>query len=183
MNYKPHNFHELQATQISLKSLSPQTIFRIVLQQLQYANLRVNPNKSLFTCKELRYLGFVFMKDGIRSDPKKIEAIQSIIEQRNRKELQSYLGVRVDAARIVIRSGGCSRLSRSALLPLTPSRYARILMCPQRISWVFWISAMLATIFKRFELYSESTFSLRDVSNFLCDSNNDSQCQHQGFCM
>lgn len=166
MNFKPHNFHEFQTTQFTVKSQSPQTIFRIVLQQLQDANLRVNPKKSLFTCKELRYLGFVFMKDGIRSDPKKIEAIQSIIEQRNRKELQSYLGVRVDAARIVIRGGGCSRLSRSALLLLTPSRDARILICPQRISWVFWISAMLATIFKKFELYSESTFSLRAVSTF-----------------
>jgi cleavage and polyadenylation specificity factor subunit 1 len=66
---------------------------RTVLQRLRDANLRVNLKKSFFICKELKYLGFIFSKEGIRSDPKKIEAIQSIIEPRNRKELRSFLGM------------------------------------------------------------------------------------------
>jgi hypothetical protein len=66
---------------------------RTVLQRLQDANLRVNLKKSFFIFKELKYLGFIFSKEGIRSDPKKIKAIQSIIEPRNRKELRSFLGM------------------------------------------------------------------------------------------
>ena len=43
--------------------------------------------------EELKYLGFIFTRDGIRSDPKKIEAIQSLVQPKNRRELRSFLGI------------------------------------------------------------------------------------------
>jgi ribonuclease HI len=54
--------------------------------------LSLNPKKSHFAMQEGKLLGHIVSKDGIRIDPKRIEAIQTISIPRNVKEIQSFLG-------------------------------------------------------------------------------------------
>lgn len=64
-----------------------------VLDRLAAANVRVNLEKSKFVADKLKYLGFVFSKDGIRADPKKAEAIKNIQPPKSKKQLRSFLGM------------------------------------------------------------------------------------------
>jgi hypothetical protein len=54
--------------------------------------LSLNPKKSHFSMQEGKLLGHIVSKDGIRIDPKRVEAIQTISLPRNKKEIQSFLG-------------------------------------------------------------------------------------------
>jgi len=47
-----------------------------VLKCLIEANMRVSPEKTNFFKESVEYLGFIVSKDGTRSDPKKVKAIQ-----------------------------------------------------------------------------------------------------------
>jgi hypothetical protein len=53
-----------------------------VLQRLQMRNLKVNAAKSSFAVGDLDYLGYVITHEGIKPDPKKIQAILNL-ERRN----------------------------------------------------------------------------------------------------
>ncbi|OFC59417.1 hypothetical protein BBW68_15075 [Candidatus Erwinia dacicola] len=66
---------------------------RKVLQRLQQANLRINPEKCEFFKKELRYLGHVISDKGIHNDPEKVAAIQELKPPTNVKEVPQYLGI------------------------------------------------------------------------------------------
>jgi hypothetical protein len=54
--------------------------------------LSLNPKKSHFAMQEGKLLGHIMSKDGIKIDPKRIEAIYTINIPRNVKEIQSFLG-------------------------------------------------------------------------------------------
>ena len=64
-----------------------------VLDRLMQADLRVNLKKSKFCADEMKYLGFIFTKQGIRADPKKTEAIQNLTSLKNRREVRSFIGM------------------------------------------------------------------------------------------
>lgn len=66
---------------------------RMVLQKLKDFGLAVNKDKCLFVVKELAYLGWIVNKDGVRSDPNKVEASLKARRPTNVKELQSFLGM------------------------------------------------------------------------------------------
>jgi hypothetical protein len=54
--------------------------------------LSLNPKKSHFAMQEGQLLGHIVSRDGIKINPKRIEAIDTINIPRNRKEIQSFLG-------------------------------------------------------------------------------------------
>jgi hypothetical protein len=54
--------------------------------------LSLNPKKSHFAMQEGKLLGHIVSKDGIKIDPKRVEAIDTINIPRNVKEIQSFLG-------------------------------------------------------------------------------------------
>jgi hypothetical protein len=54
--------------------------------------LSLNPKKSHFAMQEGKLLGHIISRDGIRIDPQRIEAIDTINIPRNIKEIQSFLG-------------------------------------------------------------------------------------------
>ena len=63
-----------------------------VLHRLQEAGLKVNPKKCKFYLPEVKYLGRIISKDGIRMDPSAIDAILKMPSPSSRHELQSFLG-------------------------------------------------------------------------------------------
>jgi hypothetical protein len=54
--------------------------------------LSLNPKKSHFAMQEGKLLGHIVLKYGIKVDPKRIEAIDTINIPRNKKEIESFLG-------------------------------------------------------------------------------------------
>lgn len=64
-----------------------------ILSRLQEANLKVNLEKTQFLKTEVEFLGYVITPEGIRTDPKKVEAIQKLLPPENLKELKSFLGL------------------------------------------------------------------------------------------
>jgi hypothetical protein len=55
-------------------------------------SLSLNPNKSHFAMQEGKLLGHIVSRDGIKIDPKRVKAIDTINIPRNVKEIQSFLG-------------------------------------------------------------------------------------------
>ena len=65
----------------------------IVLNRLQTKGFRANLRKSFFMKSEVDYLGFLLTKDGIRPQPKKVEAMLRMKPPTNQKQLKMFLGM------------------------------------------------------------------------------------------
>lgn len=68
-------------------------ILNRVYEKLKEANLTINMKKSLFCRSELKYLGYVIDRFGLRTDPSKVEVIMNFPVPRDAKELKRYLGL------------------------------------------------------------------------------------------
>ncbi len=62
-----------------------------VLTRLQDAGLKVNVAKSLFCAHEIEYLGYILTREGIKPQPKKVQAILMLNPPNNVKELRHFL--------------------------------------------------------------------------------------------
>ena len=66
---------------------------RRVFTRFREANLKLAPEKcSLFHC-ETKFLGFIINKDGVKTDPEKIEKVKLFPRPHNIKTLRSFLGL------------------------------------------------------------------------------------------
>ena len=66
--------------------------FRAVFEKLKQGGLKLKPSKWEIFRQELTYLGHVVSKDGIQTDPKKVEAILKWPAPTNVMEVKSSLG-------------------------------------------------------------------------------------------
>jgi hypothetical protein len=66
---------------------------REVLTRLQGAGLKVNARQCFWGTDETEYLGYILSRDGIKPQPKKIEAILAIKLPTKVKELCRFLGI------------------------------------------------------------------------------------------
>ena len=64
-----------------------------VLARLNSKGMQVNARKSFWAVDEVDYLGFRLTKDGVRPQPKKVEAITRMTAPRNKKELRRFIGM------------------------------------------------------------------------------------------
>ena len=64
-----------------------------VLERLRRAGLRLKPKKCRFALTEVEYLGHVVSAQGVRTDPRKIEAVEQFSTPRDIKTLRSFLGL------------------------------------------------------------------------------------------
>jgi hypothetical protein len=65
---------------------------RKVFLKCRRFGISLNPKKSLFSMKEGKLLGHIVSAEGVRIDPSRVEAIQTLSLPRSRKEVQSFLG-------------------------------------------------------------------------------------------
>ena len=63
-----------------------------VLEAIDAAGLQIDIRKSEFYMQETTFLGVIVGVNGIRMDPKKIQAIVEWAEPKNVKQVQSFLG-------------------------------------------------------------------------------------------
>lgn len=64
----------------------------LVLQTLRDANLKVQCDKSEFLRKEVEFLGHTITTEGVKPNPKKVEAVRDWPIPKTPKELKSFLG-------------------------------------------------------------------------------------------
>jgi len=63
-----------------------------VLSRLRDAGLKVNAAKSSFCTHEIEYLGYILTREGIKPQPKKVQAVLALKPPTNVKELRHFLG-------------------------------------------------------------------------------------------
>jgi hypothetical protein len=66
---------------------------RLVLEVLKRERFFVCKAKSSFAQSEIKYLGHIVDKQGIRPDPKKVEAVQMWPVPKNVHDVRSFLGL------------------------------------------------------------------------------------------
>ena len=66
---------------------------RRVLIRLRNAGLKVNKPKSCFCAMETEYLGYILSRDGIKPQPKKVQAILALTPPQNVKQLRRFLAM------------------------------------------------------------------------------------------
>lgn len=62
-----------------------------LLQKLKQAKLRVNVKRSRFALHEIKYLGYLLIRDGVKPQPEKVTAILDLKEPTSVKTLGSFL--------------------------------------------------------------------------------------------
>lgn len=68
-------------------------LLKAVFEKLKAANLTINMKKSLFLRPELKYLGYVVDRYGLRTDPSKIDVILNFPIPEDAKSVKRFLGV------------------------------------------------------------------------------------------
>ena len=63
-----------------------------VLDRLRHFNLKLDPDKCVFGAKEVSHLGFLISGDGLRPDPRKLEALTSWKVPTTVREVKSFIG-------------------------------------------------------------------------------------------
>ena len=66
---------------------------RLVLDRLRAAGLRLKPKKCCFAQLQVRYLGHIVSSDGMRTDPKKLQAVREFPPPSSVKEVRSFVGL------------------------------------------------------------------------------------------
>jgi hypothetical protein len=64
-----------------------------VLTRLRDAGLKGNAAKSSFCAHEIEYLDYILTREGIKPQPKKVQAILTLNPPNNVKELRHFLGM------------------------------------------------------------------------------------------
>jgi len=64
-----------------------------VFRRLREAKLRLNPEKCFFCREQLRYLGHIIDRKGIRTDPEKVSAVASWPAPTSVKKVRQFLGM------------------------------------------------------------------------------------------
>lgn len=64
-----------------------------VLERLQNKGFRANLRTSFFIQKEVKYLGYLLTSEGIRPQPKKVEAMDRLQSPTNSRQLKQFLGM------------------------------------------------------------------------------------------
>jgi transposase InsO family protein len=64
-----------------------------LLEKARRVNLKLNPSKMKIKLDEAPFIGHVLTKDGLKVDPKKVEAVQKMTTPQNPIEMMRFLGM------------------------------------------------------------------------------------------
>ena len=65
----------------------------LVFSSLRSANLKLHPSKCIFAKKEVKYLGHIISKHGVRVNPENTEKVKTFPVPQNTKQVKSFLGM------------------------------------------------------------------------------------------
>ena len=91
-----------------------------VLQALVNRNLTLNKGKCEFNKPSIEFYGFVFGKDGISPDVKKVEAVKKMETPKTAKEVRSFLGLTNYVSRFIPQYANITKPLRDLTKKDTP---------------------------------------------------------------
>jgi hypothetical protein len=68
-------------------------IIKKVLERARKLNIKFNAKKLQYAVEQVKFLGLIFKKQGVISDPDRIKSIKELKVSTNKKQLQSFLGM------------------------------------------------------------------------------------------
>jgi hypothetical protein len=74
-------------------SLEHEIKFNQLMDRLRKAKLQLQPDKYEFLRYEVKYLGHVISENGVKPDPKKIEAVSNFPRPNKPKNIKQFLGL------------------------------------------------------------------------------------------
>jgi hypothetical protein len=66
---------------------------QICLARLDRSNFSIKPKKCFFAIKEVEYLGHIITPDGVKPQPKKVDAILRLAPPSNPRQLRQFIGM------------------------------------------------------------------------------------------
>ena len=82
------------------------------LRRIHDSGLTINADKCEFWRQTVEFFGFTFGKDSISPDPRKVEALHSVIKPCNIAEVRSFLGMVQSSARFTKTTAQLHKLTR-----------------------------------------------------------------------
>jgi len=73
----------------------------LLIERLRKANLKLQSDKCEFLKNEVTYLGHVISEDGLKSDPKKLEAVRQFPRPKTPGNIKQFLGLAVYYRRFI----------------------------------------------------------------------------------
>jgi hypothetical protein len=64
-----------------------------IFQRLERANFKIKPSKCVFATSTVEYLGHIVTKDGVKPDPKKVQAIRGYPSPRTVRDVRAFIGL------------------------------------------------------------------------------------------
>ena len=64
-----------------------------VFERIRSANLKLKAKKCILFSKEVEYLGHIISGEGVKTDPKKVEAVKNWHSPRTVRQVRSFLGM------------------------------------------------------------------------------------------
>ena len=92
---------------------------RDVLRTVNDAGLKLNPNKCHFAQSEVKYLGHLIGREGIRVDPRKVDAIRNFPKPETKQQMQRFLGILNYLRRFCVNLAKCTDLLFGLLVGLS----------------------------------------------------------------
>ena len=66
---------------------------KLVMQRIERAGLKLKPNKCCFVKEEVEYLGHILTPNGLKTNPRLVEAIKAYSRPQNVKEVRQFQGL------------------------------------------------------------------------------------------
>jgi len=67
--------------------------YNLLIERLRKAILKLQPDKCEFLKTEVTYLEHIISKDGVKPDPKKLEAVRQFPRPKTSKNIKQFLGL------------------------------------------------------------------------------------------
>jgi len=77
----------------TVRKLSARTRGEILAERLCAANLKLQPDKCEFLRRKVTYLGHIISENGVKPDPRKIEAVAKFPTPTNAKNIKQFLSL------------------------------------------------------------------------------------------
>ena len=146
----------------------------LLFQKFRDANLRMNGKKCSFAKDEVKYIGHILSKDGIRIDPSKTDVISSWPRPKTYKHIRSFLGITNYYRKFIERYSQRSAPLRNLLSKDVPFKWGDA----QEASFQDLKTALLSPPILRFpdsskQYYLQTDASLDGISYILGQTDNE----------
>lgn len=153
-----------------------------IFQKFQDGGLTINPRKTLFCREEVKFLGYVFTRNGIGTDPEKLNAIREFPIPTTVKQLQSFLGFVNYYSRFTSKYAASTRPLYQLLQKERWEYNAEMQQAFQAVKDLFVKSVVIAHPVEGKETFLQTDASTTAIASQLYQRNEEGEVKGNRFC-